>query len=121
MNIIAENKYTSLIVQVSEMDKFIIKGQVLVGDKYNKVGYVSTWATNLFNISNEPKEDKIVTDVIAKFKKRSELGIKKYGTTLEENNTDDFITHLEEELMDALLYLQKLKKYVDSKNFRTTQ
>lgn len=116
MNIIAENKYTSLIVQVSEMDKFIIKGQVLVGDKYNNVGYVSTWATNLFNISNEPKEDKIVTDVIAKFKKRSELGIKKYGTTLEENNTDDFITHLEEELMDALLYLQKIKKYVDSKN-----
>lgn len=55
-------------------------------------------------------QDKIVQDVIDKFKKRSEAGIKKYGTTLEENNTDDFLTHLEEELMDALLYLQKIKQ-----------
>ena len=53
--------------------------------------------------------DKIVTEVIDKFKQRSELGIKKYGTTLEDNNTDDFINHLQEELMDAVLYLQKIK------------
>jgi ribosomal protein S7 len=47
--------------------------------------------------------------VISKFEQRSELGIKKYGTTLEENNTDDFINHLQEELMDAILYLEKIK------------
>jgi hypothetical protein len=54
-------------------------------------------------------KDKIVQQVIAKFEQRSELGIKKYGTTLEENNTDDFLTHLQEEMMDGILYIEKLK------------
>ncbi len=45
-----------------------------------------------------------------KFNARSETGIKKYGTTLEENSTDDFLTHLQEELMDAILYIEKLKQ-----------
>lgn len=55
------------------------------------------------------KKDKIVQEVISRFDKRSEIGIKKYGTTLEENNTDDFLNHLQEELMDAILYIEKLK------------
>ena len=55
--------------------------------------------------------DKIVQQVIDKFNQRSELGVKKYGTTLEENNNDDFLNHLQEELMDAILYIQKLKSF----------
>lgn len=55
-------------------------------------------------------KDKIVSQVIDKFKQRSEVGIKKYGTTLCKNNTDDFLTHLQDELMDAILYIQKLKQ-----------
>lgn len=54
-------------------------------------------------------KDPIVQQVIDKFQNRSEVGIKKYGTTLHENNTDDFLNHLQEELMDAILYIQKLK------------
>ena len=57
----------------------------------------------------EEKKDIIVEQVISKFKIRSKVGIKKYNTTLEENNTDDFLNHLQEELMDAVLYIQKLK------------
>jgi hypothetical protein len=58
------------------------------------------------------QEDKIVDAVIGKFIQRSEVGIKKYGTTL---NRDDlshlqWITHLQEELMDAILYIERLKK-----------
>lgn len=53
--------------------------------------------------------DKIVKQVIDKFNQRSEIGIKKYGTTLEQNNNDDFLNHLQEELMDAILYIEKLK------------
>lgn len=53
--------------------------------------------------------DKIVEQVIDKFNQRSEVGIKKYGTTLDQNNSDDFLNHLQEELMDAILYIQKLK------------
>ena len=54
-------------------------------------------------------KDKIVENIIAQFSKRSEVGIKKYGTTLEENNNDDFLQHLKEELMDAVLYIEKLQ------------
>jgi hypothetical protein len=56
----------------------------------------------------ETKKDPIVEQVIAKFKSRSEVGIEKYNTTLHENNTDDFLLHLQEELMDAVNYIQKL-------------
>lgn len=58
------------------------------------------------------KKDQIVEDVIAKYKQRSELGIKKYNTTLQDNPDGfyAFLNHLQEELMDATLYIQKLKK-----------
>jgi hypothetical protein len=52
--------------------------------------------------------DQIVLEVIEKYAKRSEIGIAKYGTTLETNNKDNYLKHLQEELMDATLYLQKL-------------
>ena len=55
------------------------------------------------------QKDKVVSQVLNKFKQRSKVGIKKYGATLHDNNTDDFYNHLQEELMDAILYLQKLK------------
>ena len=60
--------------------------------------------------------DPIVQTVIAKFQKRSEVGQKKYGTTLEENNLPflDWVQHMQEELMDAILYLEKMKKLFDS-------
>jgi len=52
--------------------------------------------------------DLIVEDVIDKYLERSQKGITKYDTTLKNNNHDDFFNHLQEELMDATLYLQKL-------------
>lgn len=55
------------------------------------------------------KRDPIVDAVVNKFMSRSQVGIKKYGTTLHENNTDDFLEHLQQELMDATLYIEKLK------------
>ena len=56
--------------------------------------------------------DKIVEKVIDKFHTRSELGISKYGTTLHDNHlpTFDWLVHIQEELMDAVLYLEKLKQ-----------
>lgn len=53
-------------------------------------------------------KDKIVQQVIAKYQQRSDVGIAKYGTTLETNNKDNYLKHLQEELMDASLYIQKL-------------
>ena len=60
-------------------------------------------------------KDKIVESVVNKFNERSEVGIKKYGTTLAENNTDNFLVHLQEELMDATLYIEKLIKQGNDK------
>ena len=60
--------------------------------------------------TKQPKmKDKILEDLKAEFDARSEAGIKKYNTTLEDNNKDDFLQHLKEELMDAALYIQKLQ------------
>jgi hypothetical protein len=52
--------------------------------------------------------DKIVETVINKYEDRSYIGIAKYGTTLEDNNKDNYLKHLQEELMDATLYLEKI-------------
>jgi hypothetical protein len=60
-------------------------------------------------------KDKIVKQVIHKYIQRSELGIKKYGTTLEDNNTDNFLIHLQQELMDASLYIEKLLDDINSR------
>ena len=53
-------------------------------------------------------KDKIVQQVVSKYTERSDRGYQKYGTTLEENNRDIYLKHLQEELMDATLYLEKL-------------
>lgn len=52
--------------------------------------------------------DQVVETVIDKYYDRSQTGITKYGTTLETNNSDNYLKHLQEELMDATLYIQKL-------------
>lgn len=56
--------------------------------------------------------DKYVEQVIEKYKQRSETGIKKYGTTLERKDLNllDWLNHLQEELMDASLYVERLKE-----------
>jgi hypothetical protein len=55
--------------------------------------------------------DSIVTAVIEKFKQRSEFGQKKYGTNLDRKDLSvlEWIVHAQEEHMDAILYLEKLK------------
>jgi hypothetical protein len=53
-------------------------------------------------------KDKIIQSVIEKINQRSVVGIKKYNTTLYENNTDDFLIHLQQELMDGVNYIEKL-------------
>ena len=58
-------------------------------------------------------KDKIVELVIDKFKERSNTGIKKYGVTLDRNDLSfqDWIKHAQEEAMDFILYLEKIKQY----------
>ena len=57
-------------------------------------------------------EDQIVKSVLAKYIERSNVGLKKYGTPLtrEDLTLTDWINHLQEELMDATLYLERIQK-----------
>lgn len=57
------------------------------------------------------KSDSIVDSVIKKFKDRSDVGIKKYGTTLDRKDIDfdGWAEHLQQELMDGILYLERLR------------
>jgi len=59
--------------------------------------------------------DSIVESVLDKFKERSEEGIKKYGVTLDRKDLSplEWLTHLQEELMDATLYIERLKKELE--------
>jgi len=59
-------------------------------------------------------KDTIVEAVVNKFKQRSEVGIKKYGVTLdrEDLTTLQWIEHAIEEAMDLTLYLEKLKRKI---------
>jgi hypothetical protein len=54
------------------------------------------------------RTDPIVDQVIAKFQQRSSVGISKYNTTLHENNRDNYLLHLQQELQDATLYIEKI-------------
>ena len=54
--------------------------------------------------------------VVNKFIDRSDVGFAKYGKTLRDDQSDIFVwlNHLQEELMDATLYLQRLKEEIST-------
>jgi len=55
--------------------------------------------------------DKVIERVINKIKLRSDVGYKKYGVTLQndEQSLETWLTHIQEELMDAVNYIEKAK------------
>ena len=67
--------------------------------------------------------DPVVKRVVEKFKIRSDAGYAKYGTTLDEERTTKmkglmkYLIDIQEELMDAILYIQtaqeELKELLD--------
>ena len=69
--------------------------------------------------------DPVVKRVVDKFKLRSDEGYRKYGTTLDEERTTKmkglmkYLIDIQEELMDAILYIQtaqeELKEFLDEK------
>jgi hypothetical protein len=50
--------------------------------------------------------------VIHKILTRAKIGKEKYGTTMERDDLSfmDWINHLQEELLDAAIYLEKIKE-----------
>jgi len=65
---------------------------------------------NVLEIMSKPR-DIIIQQVIDKIKSRSDVGFKKYGVTLKDDDQplDIWLTHIQEELMDAVNYIEKAK------------
>ena len=55
--------------------------------------------------------DKNVEDVVSQLREREQRGLSKYGVNTERNDlsTLEWLQHLQEELMDACVYVEKLK------------
>ncbi len=73
---------------------------------------------------NQQIKDQIVLRVLSRFAERSQVGINKYNTTLERTDlsTLEWLTHAQEEAMDFVLYLERLKDEVKTfkkKNYET--
>ena len=63
-------------------------------------------------------EDTVVLSVIRSFQERSRAGQLKYGTTLDRTDLtpQQWAQHMQEELMDAILYLERLKREMGARN-----
>ena len=61
-----------------------------------------------------PKADSIVDSVVDQFIDRSRIGKLKYNTDLDRTDLSlvDWIEHMKQELLDAILYLEKIKKTI---------
>ncbi len=61
--------------------------------------------------------DKNVEKVITQLRDREEEGMRKYGVNTERKdlNTIEWLQHLQEELMDASVYIEKLKGEINDK------
>ena len=66
------------------------------------------------NVETTANEDTVVAAVIRSFQERSALGQLKYGTTLDRTDLtpQQWAQHMQEELMDAILYLERLKREI---------
>jgi hypothetical protein len=80
---------------------------------YKKEGNAIIYNEN--NSRTVVKTDSIVDGVVDKFIERSLVGKKKYGVTLDRNDLSlsDWLTHLQEELMDSVNYIERIKKVID--------
>jgi succinate dehydrogenase flavin-adding protein (antitoxin of CptAB toxin-antitoxin module) len=60
------------------------------------------------------EQDTILLSLMSKYFERSIEGQRKYGTNLDRKDIDlmGWLNHLQEELMDASLYIEKLKKTI---------
>jgi hypothetical protein len=81
--------------------KNVFDASVVKEEKQEKELYITTKNT-----------DSVVFSIIEGFKKRSDIGLQKYGVNLDRKDLSlqDWIQHAQEEHMDAILYLEKLKQ-----------
>jgi len=67
--------------------------------------------------SEKPKVDSVVQTIIERFESRAAFGKQKYSTDLDRTDLSvlDWIQHIQDELHDGILYLEKLKQVLNGK------
>lgn len=93
-------------------DNAVWKGMTITPLVVDRINWTSN-STEMMRVdANGNIVDSVVESVVKKFQDRSRVGIEKYNTTLDRNDLNklDWITHAQEEAMDLILYLERLKK-----------
>lgn len=113
-----EHDYKPLRFKITEQNAYgIVKmkevkpAEIIIGEGISSNKAIGEDLPNKFNYVI-CKDDPIVDAVIKKFLYRSKQGMKKYNSSMHDNNkpTLEWIEDAQEELMDGILYLQKLKE-----------
>ena len=68
---------------------------------------------------NTPQLDSVVKEVMEKFADRAQTGYAKYNATMDRGDLsiDEWLQHAQEEVMDFILYITKIRKELASKKF----
>jgi hypothetical protein len=76
------------------------------------------WTQTTTNDNLDIQEDTIVQSVIEQYFQRSQLGIKKYNTTLDRNDLSlhEWLEHAKQEAMDFVLYIQKVQTVIQNES-----
>ena len=63
--------------------------------------------------------DSVVAEVIEKFQSRAQKGYEKYSATLDRDDLtmDQWLEHAQEEAMDFILYITKVRRELSGKKF----
>jgi histidinol dehydrogenase len=76
---------------------------------------ITMWTQTTTN--DQIKEDSIVEAIRTQLKERSDVGIRKYNTTLDRTDLSllDWLEHAKQEALDFALYLERIKREVKEK------
>ena len=91
--------HENLIIKIDGRTKLISKQQIIKAFAEPRASCANYERDNI---------DPIVESVRTKLLDRSSIGIKKYNTTLKNNTEDNYLNHLQQELMDACNYIEVL-------------
>ena len=93
-------------------DNAVWKGMTITPLVVDRINWTANGTEVMRIDANGNIVDSVVESVVKKFKDRSRVGIEKYNTTLDRTDIDfdGWAEHLQQELMDAILYLERLKK-----------
>jgi hypothetical protein len=89
--------------------------QQAIGKIQNNVPFIADQSVPSIDIGKTMlTKDSVVNSVISQFAGRSKIGLEKYGTTLDRTDLSllDWVQHAQEEMMDGILYLEKIKRMI---------